>query len=322
MPLTDYENWLSSWFNQPTQAPGGGRYNLIPGQGVQVGTPYGQGGIGSDANIPMAGQVGQPMQLPGAQTPQGVGATVPSTAGIGLTTAGLSPSIPPWLSNMFRGGGATGGNPPLPANANPLAYGNVTGDDYQKWLAAQTNNATAATANPSAGGIGSSGIGGDWRYPLTNASMASKPYGPNLPPGGMPPGRAKTMGPTASASTPSGAGTPTGQPSATPRPASSNPGFGLFQSQVPGMGVGPMSRNPIYTTRNFFGGGTQPAQQSAAANPANIPASNAQPVSGTLANGGMSNAPWGVGPLQKGMNWPGSYGPSWRDWLASHSGYQ
>lgn len=305
------------------------------------------------------------MQLPGAQPAQGVGTTVPSTAGMGLNNNSNPPllavgppgrpgawatvgwpnfanavnpafwrdaavaknklaNLPASLANMF--GAASQGQPTN--SADLVGAGDTSlrpGPSLlpqARGVAVPPNNVTAATAAPNAGGMGSSGIGGDWRYPLTNASMASKPYGPNLPPGGMPPGRAKTMGPTASTSTPSGAGTPTGSPAATPRPALSNSGFGLYQSQVPGMGVGPLSRNPIYTTRNFFGGGQQPVQQSAAANPANLPAPNAQPVSGTLANNGMSNAPWNWGPLQKGMNWPGSSGPSWRDWIAAHSGYQ
>lgn len=55
----------------------------------------------------------------------------------------------------------------------------------------------------------------------------------------------------------------------------------------------------------LFGGG-QPA-----VNP-NVPAAAAQPVSavrGPLAQGGLSKAPWGMGPLQPGMVWPKDMGP-------------
>jgi hypothetical protein len=67
---------------------------------------------------------------------------------------------------------------------------------------------------------------------------------------------------------------------------------------------------PIITAADWSGlfGGGQPA-----ANPANVPARNAQPVSGRvpgpMAQGGMSRAPWGMGPMQKGMVFPDSMGP-------------
>ena len=103
-------------------------------------------------------------------------------------------------------------------------------------------------------------------------------------------------------------GAPTGSPSATPKPAGplaasggggatmkrtpgapnlgyyqGNPRFGTVQYQTPNSSA---SRAPIYTTLNL-GGGQQPA-----ANPANVPAANAQPVS-------MVNGPTPVG---QGLN--------------------
>jgi hypothetical protein len=62
-----------------------------------------------------------------------------------------------------------------------------------------------------------------------------------------------------------------------------------------------------------------PRGQPAAANPANVPAPNAQPVSGALGPSGMSQAPWGMGPLQSWMNWPGSMGPFTQDQRGSRS---
>lgn len=67
---------------------------------------------------------------------------------------------------------------------------------------------------------------------------------------------------------------------------------------------------PLGTALNLGGlfGGGQPA-----VNP-NAPSAAAAPMSGRVSGplaigGGMSKAPWGVGPLQKGMQWPSSMGP-------------
>lgn len=92
---------------------------------------------------------------------------------------------------------------------------------------------------------------------------------------------------------------------ATPGPLANNDRFGTFSYQNPNS-IG--NRAPIYTALNLgslFGGGQQ------AANPANVPAPNARPmVGGPLSKGGgMSKAPWNVGPLQKGMVWPKDMGP-------------
>ena len=66
---------------------------------------------------------------------------------------------------------------------------------------------------------------------------------------------------------------------------------------------------------SLFGGG-QPA-----VNP-NVPAANAQPVSGPLARRDVTTkAPWGYGPLQKGRSWP--QGPDYSDIpVGYHSGFQ
>jgi hypothetical protein len=66
----------------------------------------------------------------------------------------------------------------------------------------------------------------------------------------------------------------------------------------------------------LFGGG--------AANPANVPAAAAQPVSGgALSKGGVKNllsrAPWNVGPLQKGQAFSSEVGPFTPDQIAGRA---
>lgn len=81
------------------------------------------------------------------------------------------------------------------------------------------------------------------------------------------------------------------------------------------------SRAPIYTAANLgglFGGG--------GANPANVPAANAQPVSGGVLSkagtAGLSKAPWTYGPLQSKVGWgKKKYGPDAADVAAYHSGF-
>ena len=85
--------------------------------------------------------------------------------------------------------------------------------------------------------------------------------------------------------------------------ATSNPRFVQLDQ---GQNTDPTARNrgPQMTALNLAGlfgrgGGVNP----------NVPAANAQPVSGPLAQGGMSNAPLSMGPLQKGRVFPSQMGP-------------
>lgn len=104
--------------------------------------------------------------------------------------------------------------------------------------------------------------------------MPSRPYSPT--PQNYP--SWPTVGAQGSSPAATMANAPPGQPSDTPRPGatpyppkrpknlgatptsaagapSGNPRFGLYQPQVPGSGQGgPLSRSPIYTTLNLFGG--------------------------------------------------------------------
>lgn len=81
-----------------------------------------------------------------------------------------------------------------------------------------------------------------------------------------------------------------------------------IQYNVPGSGPG---RNaPIYTALNL-GGAQNPL--AAAAPP------GAQATRGPLASGGMSRAPWGMGPTQRGMTFPNRMGPFTPDQIAAAS---
>ena len=109
-----------------------------------------------------------------------------------------------------------------------------------------------------------------------------------------------------------GSGAPAGSPSQTPATpqGAQSARFGLVQVDRPNMPAagGPRGGPPQMTALNLaglFGGGQQ------AANPANVPAPNAQPVSGALGPSGMSNAPWWMGPFQ-----PNAFGPPTPDQIA------
>jgi len=162
--------------------------------------------------------------------------------------------------------------------------------------------------------------------PATDPATRNMPFPQDLGPASrnMPfPGQIDPRGYFAPSASPN-APAPNAQPVSAQRPvpgplasggasaqgATSNPRFVQLDQ---GQNTDPTARNrgPQMTALNLaglFGGGGQPAA-APAANPANLPARNAQPVSGPLAAGGMSNAPWGVGPLQKGMVWPKDMGP-------------
>lgn len=316
MPITDYLGGGDGGqdYSSPYDLDSVGRwlYNLYARGGAGFptqaqGAPSGQSGIGSDARIPMAGQVGQPMGLPGAQPPAPVGATVPSTAGVGLRlnqppgaanlAAYMHPNAPAWLRNF--GSWLTGGSAP----GAPMGQGGIGSDAVasrgqpaaSSWnwptpqnfmfglgdvgqppslaaaarapltstanASALTSNATQATAPPGAYGYptwpsGGGSAGPQWSHmPFPGQRDPTGQWGPAP---AMPPGRARTAGPASSTATPSGAGTPVGNPSATPRPANrTRQPFGLVQYGVPGApgsSNAPLSRNPIYTTWNLFGG--------------------------------------------------------------------
>lgn len=309
MPVTDApgddDDWLQQ-FMAGHQA----------GQVFGASQPYGPGGMpgpysgGQQGLMPGGGLYGRTQTTPGAPSmgyPAMGQPQPPAAAAQGdlhpsqmVKTAGLSLSSNPLTGvlNWLRGGGAPsgGGTPPLPANALPLAWGNPTGDDYRKWLEMQLGAGSSAPA-PSGqpGYLGNTGVHMPPRPPDSHSSQG----------GGYPSPAAPATAPPAPARSP-GAGAPAGNPSQTPQPANSSR-FAMIDR----VNAGPVSQpgrgyQTALDLSGLFGGRGQQA------NPANMPAANAQPVSGPLS----SSAPWGMGPLQKGFVWPGAMGPFTQDQLA------
>ena len=274
MPVTDMTG--SDW-NSP--------YRMPPGW-----TPYPDGSVGPSSGLP--DWLKQLIPSPGAATPNAPG--LPSGAGPqGLMPGGgvmgrqaVTPGAPS-MGFPAQGGAApptfqagqpmgpdvTGGgfNPlSLLGNMNPYARAAIAGAGVMQPTATAANDQAPTNAwfqRPS-------GVGGMPGPQVTNPGMPSRPYTPtpqNYPSWPTPgPGSASTAATAANA--------PPGNPSDTPRPAatpypprrpkslggtptspagapSGNPRFGLYQPQVPGSGQGgPLSRSPIYTTLNLFGG--------------------------------------------------------------------
>ena len=282
MPLTPYggdgnSDWLQSLLASygagqpygPGGPPTGGvgpRGAYVPGGGVtgyQAATP-GAPSMG----YPAMGQPGQqPAPAPAAQNPimralnyfNPIGSAQAAEAEPGVWAMRHGMPQNPDLSGLLRYASGSPGGP----GAGPGGPGSA-GDD------AGSNNpyAAAATANPAQGGpyVGSgappmvtqpgpapAGVGGPYV-----GGQGATPIDRNNP---LP------WRPSGSSPATTVANAPPGNPSATPRPArpvtptprpkttaaSSNPRFGQVQYQVPGSGMGPLSRSPIYSTLNLFG---------------------------------------------------------------------
>jgi len=182
-------------------------------------------------------------------------------------------------------------------------------------------------------------MGGAQSPILPQARGLAVPPGPMAPgsttmPAGAAPSAANplaTAGPGAAGPTPS----PLASGGATGAGASANPrfvGISAPNANPQNSMQTPMRGGPQATALNLaglFGGGAPGAPRGV--NPANLPAPAAQTVSGPLASKGRaypgddwdvdangnvvpnydttSNAPWGMGPLQKGNIWRGSGGP-------------
>lgn len=160
-----------------------------------------------------------------------------------------------WLQSLLAAFGA--GQPassPSPllraggADSLPLAFGNVTSQDYQNWLAQQGGGAAPSPGPaPSSPGPAPPGVGG--------------PYVGSGPPGMPGPAPAGVGGPYVGGQgpapidrnhplpwrAPTGTG---GQGQAPSAPSPVNNRFQTVQYQVP-TGRGPLSGNPIYTTLNL-----------------------------------------------------------------------
>lgn len=324
MPVTDLsdDDWLQQYLAGQAAVPGGGPTSWAPygGHPMNYGPP-----------APSLGGPPQPAQSAPDPNASALGWSLtsnPITRGLNalnpVSSAQadiLHPNLQhPNLQNPMGVNTAPSPSRPLPpgaANSLPLASGNPTLEGYNQWLQMQLGRTPAApaTADPTPAS----------RSPIVNGPVwpegGGSPIvnGPVWPPSGANPAN-RGVGTNR---TP-GAGAPQGNPAQTPRPANSSPNLGRYPpfSMIDRANAAATAGQPGrgYQTAldlsGLFGGGRGQAQ-APAANPADVPARNAMPTSGQ-----MSSAPWGMGPLQKGMNWPGSYGPDWRTWAAAHSGFQ
>jgi hypothetical protein len=237
---------------------------------------------------------------------------------------------PPWLDALLAQAYPGVGND-MSAFGGPAPQ--RTGAEINQPLGGWTTNQP--------GSVPSGGIGSDARFPSMNVDPRLLPASPAVPGSHIRP----VAGPPRP--NPSNVG---GAPSpGIPAPLGANrtgnnlnPNYSLVQYGAGGVGRGGQNA-PIYTASNF--GGPQNAGWGQQAQAPQVP----QQPRGALANpqgGGsgfnvdqlfsklpnntfdnsqapdMSNAPWGMGPLQQGMNWPSEVGPNYRDWVASRSGNQ
>lgn len=333
MPVTDFSGDDDDWLQQFMAGHTAGQ-SLLANYGA--GQPYGASGYPNNLpnmayGPPGGGVMGRQGATPGAPsmgypamgqlTP---GALQPSPTGFSLTSNPITRALGalnpissaqadilhptlshPDLQNPMGVNQAPSPSPLLRAGAAdslPLAYGAPTSQDYHNWLSQQlatSSPAAPATADPAPVSRGGSGYGGmpPSAWGATGANSARRGLGFNQTPG---------------------QGAPQGSPASTPRPPNSAGGASggtansrFVQVDRPNMPAagGPRGGPPQMTALNLaglFGGGQNRAP---AANPANLPAPNAQPVSGPLAPSGMSNAPWNYGPLQQGNIWRRSGGP-------------
>jgi hypothetical protein len=305
---------LPDWLRQLIPNPGAATPNApgLPGGGVGPGGAYMPGGgvMGRQAVTPGAPSMGfpaqggpptiDPSQFQGGGMPSFLGGNINPYARAAIAGAGVMQPTPTandqaptnaWFQRPSGVGGMPG-----PQVTNPMTQPGADGINPY---------AAAAAANPPQGGpyVGS-GAPAPFRGP------PSRPYTPTPNPGPMDPSIIAHMN-AAPQGTPSDTPRPGGSPrpqknlgmgqspTASVPPTSTGNPFGLYQPQVPGSGQGgPLSRSPIYTTLNLFGG----AQSAAAANPANVPAPAATPVSGRLPGGRYINPQPPGGPPDYGMS--------------------
>lgn len=179
------------------------------------------------------------------------------------------------LSGLFSGGASAnvqdpssgGGQPPLPANALPSAWGNPTGEDYRKWLDMQLRN-SGAPAQPPAPAPAPAPVQPSGVQPGLSAPNYSNPF---LAAGAGPGAGLNAGTPIPNASPASAATAPPIPPKRPKTPASPNlgrypppPGQRFIPIQWQAASGGPSSgalapspgsRAPIYTALNLFGRG-------------------------------------------------------------------
>ena len=231
------------------------------------------------AAIAAAG-VMQPTQTANDQAPTNAWFQRPSGAG----------GMPgPQVTNPMTQPGADGINPyAAAAAANPPQGGPYVG------------SGAPGMPGPAPAGVGGPYVGGQGRTPIDRNNPL--PWqSPNATVANAPPGNpSDTPRPSGGPKRPMNLGMGQSPTASVPPTSTGNPRFGLYQPQVPGSGQGgPLSRSPIYTTLNLFGGGGP--SQAAPANPANVPAPAATPVSGRLPGGRYINPQPPGGPPDYGM---------------------
>jgi hypothetical protein len=122
----------------------------------------------------------------------------------------------------------------------PQGYGNPAGANSQP---IPGNLAPTFQQNAIPSGAGPRNM--DPRFIDRTINAMGSPMGANTP---LPPPDPRRLGGASSQS----ANSPIPSPQNTNR-TTNNPRWDTFQSQVPGMGVGPLSRNPMFTTFNPWG---------------------------------------------------------------------
>ena len=289
MAVTDLTDSLPYWARQGSGAPG-------PTGGPE-GTP--QGGPGSQdwltylsqyygispQQAAMMMQSGNPADIPSPNAqPMGFEGHV----GAGSSNGFPVPPGPAIAASVTRAGGAP------PVGAGMLDQSGVARMGGPNGVL-NTQPPTGASAPVGAGLPDQSGV-------TRNPAGVLTPGAPATPTG---------TGPAAPVAAPAPVAGPLAGGGAAGTAATSNPRFSLIDAPNATAQNSMLSRGvPQGTALNLaglFGGqGVNP----------NVPAANAQPVSGVLAPGGMSNAPWSMGPLQKGMVWPNDMGPMTPDQIA------
>ena len=255
---------------------------LIPSPGA--GAPYGPGGapsygVGPGGVMPGGGLMGRQAVTPGAPSmgypaqggpqmyaPQG------SNIGTGkqvgpwtnpFTDAHINPQTgqPEYVggpgATIGPGSGAGGGFNPLSllAGGNPYARAAIAAGGVMAPTPAETGELPLSLS------------GARPEHPPSTGAMPRQPYDPLSSIRTSPAAAVAAAPPGSPSQTPrpgsSGSGPP--MPPARPRtppapslapakPPASNSRFSTFQYQVPGSGYGPLSRAPIYTALNLFGG--------------------------------------------------------------------
>jgi hypothetical protein len=288
-PSSAIPDWLKQLIPSPgastPNAPGGA---LGPYSGGPQGLMPGGGMMGYSGATPGAPSMGFPAQGgPQVMPPQN--STIPPNKSVGPFTGGTSTEgsyYDPrtWFKanpNATFQQGQPMGPDVAGGAASPLSFlarGNPA------WRAALAAGAVMAPTPAETGELPLSLSGARPQHPASTgampqpnmpSNMPSRPYSPT--PQNYP--SWPTPGVTGPAATMANA--PPGNPSDTPRPArpatgmggrygysrmspqstpsapakpASNPRFGTFQYQIPGSGGGPLSRSPIYTALNLFGG--------------------------------------------------------------------